>query len=164
MLPVDPEYLRLGQAVSSDDYERMSTMRIKFAYLLAMLMALPMMGFSADEVHRGRQTVIKRFHMGPARDRYIADNDADDNDGWTIEGEEADDACHLDDHDGCAAGCGDCDRRAMIEYYGSPTFVRWARHCRDCPLYDDLDIIDEYDAVATWPGKNESSWMHELVR
>lgn len=38
----------------------------------------------------------------------------------------------------------------------------WCPYCGYCPLYDETDIIDEYDRHASWPTKREDTWMREL--
>ena len=128
---------------------------------------------AAAKVYRGRH-VVRHFHMGPEDYApcggcvYEAEGDSC--------GQEASDGCPFSFEDeGVVSECALSEAEQRVRQpvscrgqwysqYASPHAERCRRWCKRCPLYDDTDIEDEYDVQASWPGKNETTWMRELNR
>ena len=132
---------------------------------------------AAAKVYRGRH-VIRHFHMGPRDWTPYAgcayDKDCGDSDSCSMESDAAD-GCPFSFEDEEVESCSYQEAEQLVRQpvsckgqwysqYVNPHRERCRRYHQRCPLYDDYEVEDEYDVQASWPGKNETTWMRELNR
>jgi hypothetical protein len=119
--------------------------------LLGVFILMSSLAFAQRDAYSPSKRVIKSYHLGP----------------WApnVNNQEA--------QNDYAPRDMSCDTLVVAEdgskFYNPPpcqyciqcNYQQWCPYCGYCPLYDESDIIDEYDRHATWPSKRSDSWMRE---
>lgn len=131
-------------------------MRCLFLILAALVVSSPLFLEGAPSRQRMQgHPVIRSFHLGP----FAPETDSNDEETCAANA----DACTEEPRETC------CTEEAP-RFYNPPAcryclqcnYQHWCPYCGYCPLYDDRDVIDEWDNHATWPSKRSDGWMHEL--
>lgn len=116
--------------------------------LLTLLMVAG--SLHAASVYGGRQCnrcqeahVVRHFHVGP---ESVCDPISDADEGYV----------YVENRRQCGSS-GDWE---PVVYDGC--CAQWRQWYYDAPVYDESVNEIEYDQRTHWPGKKETSWMHEL--